>query len=452
MFQRDIENELLKWKSSRYRKPLLLRGARQVGKTTVVNMFARHYKQYIYLNLEQADRSLPFADYQQVDKLVEQIFFLANKNIAEKKNTLLFIDEIQEVPGALNMLRYLYEQVPDLHVIAAGSLLETSITGHTKIPVGRVEYMIVRPVSFHEFLLAIGEKAAAKELQQVPVKAYTHEKLMRLFHTYSLIGGMPEVIRHYIENRNLVALNKVYESLIYSYREDVEKYGRNTNQVSIIRHVISAGFAEAGSRIKFHGFGHSQYSSREVKEAMQTLEKVMLLHLIYPTTHTSIPVLADIKKSPRLQVLDTGMLNYFAGLQKELISTDNIDAVYKGKIAEHIVGQEMLASQYGVLNELHFWVREKTNSVAEVDFVVAHNGLVVPIEVKAGATGTLRSLHSFMDAAPHAIALRIYNGPMKIDTVHTAQDKQYTLLNLPYYLAGNLPAYIDWLQTQIPLQ
>lgn len=449
MFQRSIESELLKWKSSSLRKPLLLRGARQVGKTTIVNLFSRHYQQYIYLNLEQADKSLSFSDYQHVEKLVEQIFFLANKDIAQKENTLLFIDEIQEIPGALNMLRYFYEQVPELHVIAAGSLLETSITGQTKIPVGRVEYMIVRPVSFHEFLLATGEKTAAAELLRVPVKDYTHEKLMHLFHTYLLIGGMPEVIRHYAENKNLLALQNIYESLIYSYREDVEKYGRNNNQVAIIRHAISAGFTEAGNRIKFHGFGNSQYGSREVKEAMQTLEKVMLLHLVYPTTHTSIPITADLKKSPRLQVLDTGMLNYFAGLQKELISTSAIDSVYKGKIAEHIVGQEILASKYNALNELHFWVREKSNSVAEVDFVIARNGLIIPVEVKSGATGTLRSLHAFMDAAPHNIAVRVYGGPLKTDTVHTLQGKQYTLLNLPYYLAGNIEAYIDWIQTQI---
>lgn len=448
MFKRDIIEELIKWKNNPARKPLLLRGARQVGKTTVVNMFAAHYEQYIYLNLEQADQSLNFTDYSRIEQLTQQIFFIFNKDISNLKNTLLFIDEIQEVPGALNMLRYFYEKIPDLHVIAAGSLLETAINGQTKIPVGRVEYKILRPVSFHEFLLALNEDQAAAALMETPVKDFTHSKLIDLFHTYTLIGGMPEVIRHYIANKNLLTLADVYQSLIYSYIEDVEKYGRNNNLVQIIRYIISASFAEAGNRIKFHGFGNSNYGSREVSESMQTLQKVMLIQLVYPTTSTAVPLLSDRKKSPRLHVLDTGMLNFFAGLQKELILTKDIDAVYKGKIAEHIVGQEMLAAKYNILNELHFWMREKTGSTAEIDFVISYNSLIIPIEVKSGATGTLKSLHAFMDVTTHDIAIRIYGGPLKVDEITTANGKTYTLLNLPFYLSGRLEAYIEWLLQQ----
>ena len=445
MFKRDLINELIKWKISPTRKPLLLRGARQVGKTTVVNMFAKHYDQYIYLNLEQADQSLDFTNYGNIEGLTEQIFFIFNKNINDLKNTLLFIDEIQDRPGALNMLRYFYEKIPDLHVIAAGSLLETAINGQTKIPVGRVEYKILRPVSFHEFLMAMNEDQAAAALMETPIKEFTHHKLISLFHTYTLIGGMPEVIRDYSANKNLLALGDVYQSLIYSYIEDVEKYGRNNNLVQIIRHIIRTSFLYAGNRIKFQGFGNSGYGSREVSEAMQTLQKVMLLHLVYPTTNTHIPLLPDTKKSPRLQVLDTGMLNFFAGLQKELVVTKDIDNVYKGKIAEHIVGQELLAAKYNVLNELHFWVREKNGSTAKVDFVILYNGMIIPIEVKSGATGKLKSLHAFMDAAGHDIAVRVYGGPLKLDSITTANGKKYTLLNLPFYLTCRIESYLDWM-------
>lgn len=238
--------------------------------------------------------------------------------------------------------------------------------------------------------------------------------------------------------------------LIYSYIEDVEKYGRNNNLVQIIRHVINTCFLEAGSRIKFQGFGNSNYGSREVGEAIQTLQKVMILQLIYPTTNTQIPLLPDRKKSPRLQVLDTGMLNYFAGLQKELISTKNLEAVFKGKVAEHIVGQELLATQYNILNDLHFWVREKKTSVAEVDFVIPYNGHIIPIKVKSGTSGTLRSLHAFMDAADHTIAVRLYGSVLKIDKVKTLKGKEYTLLNLPYYLAGKIEVYLDWVMQSHP--
>lgn len=443
MFKRDIIDDLLAWKNNPLRKPLLLRGARQVGKTTVVNMLGSHYAQYIYLNLEQAGKRLSFADYGKVEELVEQIFFLHDKDISKLDQTLLFIDEIQEIPEALNMLRYFYEQVPKLHVIAAGSLLETAINGQVKFPVGRVEYKILRPVSFHEFLLAMGEDLAAKEWANVPLKAFTHQKLLQLFHTYVLIGGMPEVIRHYRIHKNLLALAQIYQSLIYSYLNDVEKYGRNNNLVQIIRHVINAGFLEAGNRIKFQGFGNSGYGSREVSEAMQTLQKVMILHLIYPVTSTKIPILPDRKKSPRLQVLDTGMLNFFAGLQKELIVSTDIEQVYKGRIAEHIVGQELLAAKYAILNELHFWVREKGNSNAEVDFVYLYNSKLIPLEVKSGATGTLKSLHAFMDLADHEIAVRIYGGELKVDQITTPNGKQYRLINLPYYLTAKVEDYLD---------
>jgi predicted AAA+ superfamily ATPase len=178
---------------------------------------------------------------------------------------------------------------------------------------------------------------------------------------------------------------------------------------------------------------------------MQTLQKVMLLHLIYPTTNTSVPLLPDKKKSPRLQVLDTGMLNHFAGLQREIIGTEDLNAIYKGKVVEHMVGQEMLARQYNILNELHFWVREKTNATAEIDFIISYRSLLIPIEVKSGATGTLRSLHIFMDDAPHDIAIRLYGGMLKKDRIHTPKGKAFTLLSLPFYLAGRIENYVDWL-------
>jgi uncharacterized protein len=444
MYNRDILSELKDWKINHLRKPLLLRGARQVGKTTIVNLLSQEYEQYIYLNLEVAANAAPFKSYTGIDQLIEQLFFLHDKDIDNLKNTLLFIDEIQEVPEAINILRYFYEDVPDLHVIAAGSLLETIINEQVRIPVGRVEYKVVRPFSFDEFLQAMGEIAAIQQFQIVPFKAFAHDKLLQLFHTYTLIGGMPEIVRNYIDNRNLVKLGAVYESLIVSYIDDVEKYARNNNLTQVMRHTIRACYPEAGKRIKFQGFGNSNYGSREAGEALRTLEKSMLLHLVYPTTNTSVPIIPDKRKSPRLQVLDTGMLNHFAGLQKEIISSTDLDSVYQGMVLEHMAGQELLAYRFNVLNELHFWVREKENATAEVDYVIQYEGMIVPIEVKSGATGRLRSLHMFMDLAPHDIAVRLCAGPLKADRVKTLTGKEYTLLNLPYFLISKIEDYLKW--------
>jgi predicted AAA+ superfamily ATPase len=447
MLHRNILEELKQWKANAQRKPLILRGARQVGKTTIVDMFAQTYKQYINLNLELQEDAPPFKNYKNIRQLVEQLFFLRDKNIEKIGDTLLFIDEIQEVPEAINILRYFFEQVPDLHVIAAGSLLETAINGDIKIPVGRVEYKVVRPMSFDEFLQANGEKLALEQFRKIPMDEYAHDKVLALFHTYTLIGGMPAIVDHYLKHRNLTALRSVYESLIVSYVNDVEKYGRTNNLVQVIRHVIQSAYYEAGNRIKFNHFGNSNYASKEVGEAMKTLEKVMLLHLAYPTTNTSIPIVPDHRKSPRLQVLDTGMMNHFAGIQKEIIGTSNLDNIYQGKIAEHIVGQELLAAKSNVLNNLSFWVRQKADATAELDFVIQHDGLIIPIEVKSGSSGTLRSLHLFMDAAPHQFAVRLYNGKVKVDKITTQNGKEYLLLNLPYYLGAQIEKYLTWMKT-----
>jgi uncharacterized protein len=446
MYNRNILSELYEWKNSEVRKPLILRGARQVGKTTIVDIFAKSYEQYIYLNLEQEVDANPFKNYRDITQLTEQVFFQQDKNIETLSDTLLFIDEIQEVPEALNILRYFYEKVPQLHVIAAGSLLETAIGGNVRIPVGRVEYKVVRPFSFDEYLQAIGDKSALEQFRRVPMNEYAHDKLIGLFHTYTLIGGMPAVVEHYLTHKNLTALKSIYESLIISYINDVDKYGRTNNLVQVIRHVINTSYFEAGSRIKFNGFGNSNYGSKEVGEAIRTLEKVMLLHLIYPSTNSAIPIVPDYKKSPRLQVLDTGMMNHFAGLQKEVIGTRDLDSVYQGKITEHIVGQELLAARYNVLNNLHLWVRQKVDTNAEIDFVIPYDGLVIPVEVKSGATGRLRSLQLFMDAAPHNLAVRLYSGNIKVDRVNTLTGKEYLLLNLPYYLASHIEKYLDWVR------
>lgn len=446
MLNRNILTELLQWKISSERKPLILRGARQVGKTTVVDMFAANFEQYIALNLELEEDALPFRNYKNIQQLVESLFFLKDKDLAKLGNTLLFIDEIQEVPEALNILRYFYEQFPDLPVIAAGSLLETAIRGNVKIPVGRVDYKVVRPLNFDEFLQATGDKAALEQYRKVPMNDYAHNKILDLFHTYALIGGMPAVVDHYLTNRNLTFLRSLYESLIISYLNDVEKYGRTNNLIQVIRHVINTAYYEAGSRIKFNRFGNSNYNSKEVAEAIRTLEKMMLLHLIYPTTNTQLPIVPDFRKSPRLQVLDTGMMNHFAGLQKEMIGTSNLDNMYQGKIAEHIVGQELLASRSNVLNNLNFWVRQKVDATAEVDLVIQYDGLIIPVEVKSGSSGTLKSLHIFMDAAPHDIAVRLYNGKVKLDHINTLNGKKYRLLNLPYYLTMHIDKYIDWIK------
>jgi len=444
MFKRQLLLELEKWRQNMPRKPLVIRGARQVGKTTLVNQFAAQYEQYIYLNLELSEDKEPFENFTSIENLINTLFFLKNKTLGKKNTTLLFIDEIQEVPKALNILRYFYELAPEISVIAAGSMLETLFDKNISFPIGRVEYKVIRPVSFTEFLSAIDESAALEQLTKVPVAAFAQSKLLSLFHTYALIGGMPEIVQHYAKHKDLVTLGPIYDSLISGYMDDVEKYAKSNSQVLHIRHCIQSSFAQAGKRIKFEGFGNSAYKSREMGEALRTLEKALLMQLVYPCTSATLPMVPDIKKSPRLQILDTGLLNYFVGIQKEIIGTDDLNKIYQGTLIEHLVGQELLSFQYNALSALQFWVREKKESTAEVDYLFQYDGLIIPIEVKSGKEGTLKSLHSYMDIAPHKFAIRFYAGALNITDAITQNGKQYKILNLPYYLGSQIEKYIDW--------
>lgn len=449
MFTRDILLELRKWRGKETRKPLVIRGARQVGKTTVIKQFSHEFKQYIYLNLELPQDRKPFEDFINFETLLQSLFFLKDQSLSKRRSTLIFIDEIQEVPAALQQLRYFYEEARDIPVIAAGSMLESLFNPDISFPVGRIEYLVIHPVSFPEFLGALGETAALEQLQKVPLANFAYDKLMQLFRTYCLIGGMPEIVARYAESRDLSTLNTIYESLLISYMDDVEKYATGSSQVDYIRHAIRASFAEAGKRIKFQGFGKSTYKSREMGEALRALEKALLLHLVFPQTSPVLPLQPDYNKSPRLHVLDTGMLNYFVGLQKEILGTDDLSSVYHGNVIEHMVGQELLARQYSALHGLNFWVREKNTGSAEVDYIHVFEGKLIPIEVKSGATGKLRSLHQFMELAPHKMAVRMSASEVTISTVTTPGQKEFYLLNLPYFLVPQIDSYLKWFEKEI---
>jgi uncharacterized protein len=449
MFIRNISIHLQEWASRKGRKPLVLRGARQVGKTTLVNEFSKQFSQYLYLNLEREIDKRPFEEFVKIDLLIQTLFLDKNMQYDKKKSTLIFIDEIQEVPKALNILRYFYEERLDVHVIAAGSLLESLFNRKISFPVGRVEFLVVRPVSFDEFLLAIEETMAAEQFHKIPFEDFAFDKLISLFHLHAIIGGMPEIVQAYAKDKNITTLGKIYHSLIQAYLDDVEKYAANASETNYIRHTIQSVFTEAGKRITFEGFGKSNYGRREMGESLRTLEKAMLIQLVYPNTDVVLPVLPDKKKSPRLQALDTGLLNFFSGIQKDIIGTKDLNLVHHGLVIEHLVGQELLACQYSTLSELSFWVREKKSSQAEVDYVFRYNSKLIPIEVKSGATGKLKSLHMYMDIAPHKMAIRFCAAKLNITKIITPVGTEYFLLTLPYFLVCKINDYLPWFEEEV---
>jgi predicted AAA+ superfamily ATPase len=443
-FTRKLIPQLEQWAISENRKPLILRGARQVGKTTAVNIFSKQFDQYIYLDLEKSDDADLFRRNLKIKELLQAIFLY--KNITQKKGKLLlFIDEIQNSPDAVSALRYFYEELKDIFVIAAGSLFEVMLeTKQISFPVGRVKFFFMYPLIFEEFLEALEEHNAMELWSNVPFPEFGYPKLFKLFHTFTLIGGLPEIINKYKKTEDISALNPIFQSLLTGYIDDVSKYARNETMRNIIRHCIESAPLEAGKRISFTGFGKSNYRSREVGEALKTLERAMLIYLLYPTKNTKIPIMTDKKKSPRLQFFDTGILNYVNGLQGHFFKFNDLHSFYKGILAEHIAGQELLASDILVSKKPTFWVREKKQSSAEVDFVFQFDRYIIPLEIKAGKSGTLRSLHQFMNRCDHTYAVRMYSGPISIEKTKTPEGKYFYLLNLPYFLTGKISDYMKW--------
>lgn len=418
-FKREIQSRLEEWRRSSRRKPLVLRGARQVGKTTVVNQFGRTFDNYIYLNLEDAeaaalfDLNVPLAD-------LIPFFFAHCKKKRVEGTTLIFIDEIQNSAKAVARLRYFYEQLPEIFVIAAGSLLENLVDVKTSFPVGRVQYMALRPCSFREFLVAVGEGQLLPALADKVMSQAFHERLMLLFNQYVVTGGMPEVVQAFAETRDFASLGDVYETLLQGYRDDSEKYARGGKVSEVVRFILNAGWSKAGQIITLGNFGSSAYNSREVGEAFRLLEKAMLLELVYPTTSVDVPAIGETRRQPKLVWLDTGLVNY----------------------AEQVVGQELLTQNDKVSQKRNFWSRGKGESSAEVDFIWVCNSKIYPIEVKAGHNAHLRSLHSFMERSSNDVAVRVWSQPYSEDEVVTASGKAFKLINLPFYMVGGLESIV----------
>jgi len=333
---------------------------------------------------------------------------------------------------------------PEIHVIAAGSLLEHAMRKVKSFPVGRVKMLYMFPINFPEFLSAIGNTAVLDQLNTIPIRDVAHKTLLDLFNRYAIIGGMPEVVRKYVETLNIADLPTIYESIWETYKEDVVKYAANNSEARIIKHIMSTAHFELDSRIKFQNFGNSNYRSREVGEAFRNLDDAKVIQLIYPTTDSSPPLLPDLKKSPRLQFLDTGLINHELNIQVEMLAMEDLNNAYRGAVIPHLVAQELLSlSTFKTVKPI-FWVREKNQSSAEVDLVVQFNKLVIPIEIKSGKEGKLKSLHQFIEEAPHRYAVRMYAGKFSIEQHSTRSGKQYFLMNLPYYLSTKLYEYLGY--------
>lgn len=442
MFYRNVLKRMESWRLERQHRPLILRGARQVGKTTVVNEFGKGFANYLSFNLErETDKALLEMNLP-IDDLVNYLFARKGKTKA-KGDTLIFIDEIQNSPKTISLLRYFYEDRPDLYIIAAGSLLENVVDVHTSFPVGRVDFLPVRPCSFYEFVAAIGKESQLAMMGQPELTAAFHDEYMSLFNQYFLVGGMPEAVQHFADHRDVMAMNPIYARLLRAYIDDVEKYTRTSKMTDTVRFIIQNGWMQAGATITLGNFNGSEYKSREVGEAFRLLQKAMLLELAYPTTSVVLPAMPEQRRMPKLFWFDTGLVNYVGKVRRDIIGGNAILDLWKGRIAEQVVAQELLTLNDDINQTRTFWTKGKGGQGAEVDLLWVVDGELIPIEVKAGHNAHLRSLHSFMDESPISVAVRVWSGPFSVDdVVTTSKRKPFRLINLPFYLVGNLEGIV----------
>lgn len=446
-FQRILLGNLKGWRKSPYRKPLVLRGARQVGKTTVIKKFGAEFDTFIYLNMEDEKSKSFFNKGLSAKELIQ--FICLEVGITRKGETLLFIDEIQNSPEAVAVMRYFYEDLPELFVISAGSLLEVMMDmKKISFPVGRVEYRYLYPLTFEEFLRALSEDVALELFNTIPVPNYAVNKLLELYRLYTFTGGMPEVISRYVQTTDLSSLTPVYNDLMTAFLDDISKYAKGRHDTDVIRHVIETAPNETSKRITFEHFGNSGYSSRDVGSALRTLERTMILYLRYPVSEYKLPLVPNKRRSPHLQFLDSGLVNFSLGIQSYYFEKKTLSDLYNGLLAEQITAQEITAKNITECKTPLFWAKEEKQSNAEVDFLTVYKSHVYPVEVKSGKTGRLRSLHSYINNSDCDFAIRLYSDKVSLEEsvtplIQNVGGKKYRLLNLPLFCASQIDKYIE---------
>jgi len=411
-YNRQIDSELIKWKESDKHKPMLLRGARQIGKSSAVRNLAKKFDYFLEINFEEDKAAKEVFETSNLTPqlLCEKLYSIYDIPIIAGK-TLVFFDEIQACISAISSLRFFYEKMPDLHVISAGSLLEFALEEIPSFGVGRIRSLFMYPFSFTEFLGANGNagllEAINKANTENPVDKVTHEKALYLLKLFMLTGGMPAVVAQYVTEKDLHLCHQALDDLIISLRDDFAKYKKRIPAVQ-----ISAAFDSIIRQMggKFVYIDKEQiYSAFQMKNAVELL---IMAGLVIPVTHTSangLPLGAEINpKFRKLLLLDTGIFQRLLGLQlSDILLNDDFDAINKGGIAEMFVGLELLkSSSFYQQTQLFYWQREERNARAEVDFVVQQNMNIVPIEVKSGKQGKMQSMHLFMKEKKSKIGIR----------------------------------------------
>ena len=444
------------WIAREGRKPLVIRGARQVGKSTLVKLFAEQLGRSLNeVNLDRHTHLNSVFASKDPAKIITEIEALPRMPEVSSE-TILFLDEIQAVESALPALRYFYEDRGDLAVIAAGSLLEFLLAKHTfSMPVGRIEYLHLGPLVFTEYLDALSEKNLLASVQSFSldngIGPTAHSRLLQLLRMYFFVGGMPEAVKRYVQTQKLSEVSNIHQSIIDTYRDDFPKYIGSRSRPRMI-HVFNHAAKNIGKKVKYSSFSKEDQSTT-IKGDIELLCLARILTKVNHSNCNGLPLMAEKNERVyKLLFLDVGLSNAVLGLNWSAISDmTNENLVNEGSIAEQFVGQHLLdLSANSSSKGLHYWLREGKDSNSEVDFVCTFSGKIVPIEVKSGSGGSLKSLHQFVGEKNVPLAIRLDTNPPSIQQIKTSirigtetKMVSYDLISLPLYLVERIPSVVE---------
>lgn len=403
--KRLIDYHLKQWKTSELRKPLLLRGARQVGKTYAVRELGKTFQSFVEINFESNQKARTIFDGDlEPKRMLQEISILTNQEIIPG-TTLLFLDEIQTTPVGITALRYFYEKMPELHVIAAGSLIDFAIA-QVGVPVGRVQFLYMYPLSFIEFLTATGNQLIVQKIMSHAIEEETseviHTKIFDLLAHYLAIGGMPQAVACWKEQQNLLTCAQIPETIVAAYRYDFVKYGKS-HQIKHLDLLFSHIPQQLGKKFKYSLVG--EYRKRELEPCIDLLSTAGIVHKVMHSDAQGIPLGAQVNLDTfKLIFLDIGLTQHILNFKTgDWLLNPLEEFVNKGMLIESFVGQELIAYAHPRRQEqLYYWKRDVRGSEAEIDYVIQLGKEIIPIEVKSGKGSTLRSLQLFLESHQHS--------------------------------------------------
>ena len=455
MLKRRSTQYLSQWLEGQRRRPLVIRGARQVGKSTLVRDFAKSAKRRLHeINLEKntfLERTFATLD---LGTILRELGGVLGHPIRDK-NDILFLDEIQATPHALQALRYFHEEKPALPVLAAGSLLEFTLSDHDfSMPVGRIQYLHMGPMAFEEFLEAI-DPELTQYLHEYewgrPFPDSVHRRLLARQREYLLIGGMPEAVAAYLDDLQLADVTPIQSLILSTYSDDFPKYASG-KALARLQTVFDYVPRRIGEKLKYTNISRDE-TARDLRHAVELLSKARVMTQVFHSDCNGLPLFAEADPFTfKPLFLDVGLMNRHCGLDWLAISAlSDRSLVNEGAIAEQFIGQHLLLSHEGYETpRLCYWLREGRSTNAEVDYVISQGDLIAPIEVKAGKSGTLRSLLQFALAKHCEVAVRFDLNPptarwIKHKVGHSAVSRQarLLLLSLPLYMVGQLRRLLD---------